>query len=66
MRIDRVKLAAELVRKDMTIKRLSELSGLSCATVSNIKCGRACSPVTAKRLADVLGLNVSELMEERR
>ena len=39
MRIDRVKLAAEMARADLNVKRLSELSGLSRATVTGVKSG---------------------------
>ena len=41
MRINRVKLVAELTRQDMTQKRLAELAGVSRATVNSIKCGKA-------------------------
>ena len=55
MRIDRVALAAEMARKDINQKRLAELSGVSRATLSAIRGGKACSPDTARKLAQVLG-----------
>lgn len=55
MRIDRVKLAAEMARADLNVKRLSELSGLSRATVTGVKSGKSCSKDTADKLAAVLG-----------
>ena len=58
MRIDRVKLAAEMARADLNVKRLSELSGLSRATVTGVKSGKSCSKDTAYKLAAVLGREI--------
>ena len=58
MRIDRVKLAAEMARADLNVKRLSELSGLSRATVTGVKSGKSCSKDTANKLAAVLGREI--------
>lgn len=60
MRIDRVKLAAEMARSDLNVKRLSELSGLSRATVTGVKSGKSCSKDTAYKLASVLGRDILE------
>ena len=58
MRVDRVKLAAEMARADLNVKRLSELSGLSRATVTGVKSGKSCSKDTADKLAAVLGREI--------
>ena len=58
MRIDRVKLAAEMARADLNVKRLSELSGLSRATGTGVKSGKSCSKDTADKLAAVLGREI--------
>ena len=58
MRIDRVKLAAEMARADLNVKRLSELSGLSRATVTGVKSGKSCSKDTADKRAAVLGREI--------
>ena len=58
MRVDRVKLAAEMARADLNVKRLSELSGLSRATVTGVKSGKSCSKDTADKLASVLGRDI--------
>ena len=60
MRVDRVKLAAEMARADLNVKRLSELSGLSRATVTGVKSGKSCSKDTADKLAAVLGKDILE------
>ena len=66
MRIDRVKLATELARREWRDKRLAELSGVSRATLSAIKGGKTISPDTAQRVAGALGLPMEELIEEAR
>ena len=63
MRIDRVKFAAALARKDVTVKRLAEIAGISRLTVSNVKCGKTCSDTTGRAIARALGVDVTEIME---
>lgn len=63
MRIDRVKLVAELTRQDMTQKRLAELSGVSRATINYIKGGKSCSEEVAQKLAKGLGVELSQIIE---
>jgi predicted transcriptional regulator len=58
MRIDRVKFAAALARKDLTVKQVAELSGVSRVTVSSVKTGKSCSQATADKLARVLGRDI--------
>lgn len=58
MRIDRVAFAAALARKDINQKKLAELSGVSRATLSAIRGGKACSPDTANKLVKVLGPSI--------
>ena len=66
MRIDRIKLITEMARQDITIIQLAEKSGVSRVTVSAVRNGKACSKVSAEKIAAGLGLNVDDLMEERR
>ena len=63
MRIDRVKLIAELTRRDMTQKRLSELSGVSRATINYIRCGKSCTDAVGYKIAEALGVDVTEIIE---
>lgn len=58
MRIDRVKFAAALARADLTVKQVSELSGVSRVTVSGVKSGKSCSKSTAEKLSRVLGRDI--------
>lgn len=62
MRINREKMAVAMIRRDMTQKRLSELSGVSRMTITAVRGGKSCSKETADKLAAVLG---ADIIEER-
>jgi DNA-binding helix-turn-helix protein len=64
MRVDRYKLGHILVDKDMTATQLSELTGLSRATISGIKCGKSCLYETAEKIAEALGVEVKDIREK--
>lgn len=64
MRIDRVKFVAELTRRDMTQKRLSELSGVSRATLNYVKNGKSCSKEVGQKIAKALGIELSAILED--
>lgn len=64
LRIDRVKLIAEMARRNITSIRLAELSGISRVTVSALRCGKACTPETASKIARALGVDLAEIMED--
>ncbi|MCI9006225.1 MAG: helix-turn-helix transcriptional regulator [Lachnospiraceae bacterium] len=64
IRIDRVKFVTELERRNMTQTCLAELSGVSRATVSYIKCGKSCSDEVGQKIADALGVDVTEILED--
>lgn len=63
MRIDRVKLVCEMMRQDMTQKKLAELSGVSRATVGYIKAGKTCSEEVGNKIAKALGVDVTEIID---
>lgn len=63
MRINRIKLAAELVRQDMTQIQLAEKAGVSRMTISGIKNGRSCSDKSGIKIADALGVPIEDLLE---
>ena len=64
MRIDRIKLVAELARRDMTQGKLAELAGVSRATVNYIKGGTSCSDEVGNKIAGALNMPVEELIEK--
>ena len=60
MRIDREKMTVAMLRRDMSQKRLAELSGVSRMTITAVKGGKSCSRETADKLAAVLGRDIIE------
>lgn len=64
MRIDRIKLVTELKRRDMTQKRISELSGVSRTTINYICAGKSCTDEVGKSIAEALGVEVTEIIED--
>ena len=65
MRIDRIKLAIELTKQDMTSVELARRTGLSRPTISSIKTGRSCTPATALKIAAALNVPLDHLIEQR-
>ncbi len=63
MRIDRVKLVAELTRRDWTQCKLAEMSGVSRVTIGYIKGGKSCSDEVGMKIAKALGVTVEQLIE---
>ena len=64
LRIDRVKLIAEMARQDVTNIQLAAKSGVSRVTVTAVRCGKSCSQESAERIARALGVDVTEIMED--
>lgn len=64
MRINRIKLVAELAKRDMTQSKLAELAGVSRATVNYIKAGKSCTDEVGKKIADALQIPVEKLIED--
>lgn len=60
MRINRVGIAAAMARVGINSRRLSELTGLNRSTISAVKNGKNCSPLTAQKLVAVLGEEILE------
>lgn len=63
MRIDRIKLIAEMARQDININDLSEKACISRCTLSALRGGKSCTENTVKRVAAALGVTVESLME---
>lgn len=64
MRIDRVKLVTELVKQDLTQKRLAELAGVSRATINYIRSGKSCSEEIGNKIAKALNVPIEKLLEK--
>lgn len=63
MRIDRIRLISEMARKDLTVKALAEKAIVSRMTVSAMRCGKSVNENSARRVAQALGMNVENLLE---
>lgn len=63
MRLDRVKLIAEMARQGISAKELAVKSGVSRCTITSMRCGKSCSTNSATCIARALGMDVEELME---
>lgn len=66
MRIDRVKLIAEMARLDMSVASLSEKAAVSCSTVTALRGGKSCNANSVRRVAAALGMTVESLLEDRK
>ena len=64
IRIDRVRFVSELKRRNMTQNRLTELSGVSRATLSSVSGGKSVSSDTAQKIADALQMPLEKLLEK--
>ena len=63
MRIDRIKLAAEIARADIKVYQLAEKAGVTRATIAAVKRGKSCKEETAVKLAAGLGVPLSALVQ---
>ena len=66
MRLDRVKLILLIAEKDLTLTKLSELSGVSRQTLSCVKQGKRCALETANKIARALNVDVREIAEVKK
>lgn len=64
MRIDRIKLITELAKQDLTQKHLAELSGVSRATIGNIRSGKSCTDEIGNKIAKALNVPIDRLSEK--
>ena len=61
MRIDKVRLQAELIKRGMTMEQLSEKSGVSLSAIKRAKTGKNCRFSTVFKIAECFGMDVEEL-----
>lgn len=64
MRIDRVKLIAEMAKQNIGVADLSEKASISRSTVTAMRGGKSCNVNSARRVAAALGVSVESLMEQ--
>lgn len=64
MRINRVKLIAEMARRDLTVLDLAKNCCLSRATITGVRSGKSCTLETAAKLARGLGVPLESILEK--
>lgn len=64
MKIDKKKINIEMARKKMSVKALADAYGVGRARINVILNQREVSVVSAGRLADALGVDVTEIIED--
>lgn len=63
MRIDRVKLIAEMARRDMRVQELADKATVSRSTVTALRGGKSCNENSIRRVANALDIPVESLLE---
>lgn len=64
MYLDRDKINVAMARKRYNIAKLAEVYGVSAQRMRTILNSRKVSTATAGRLADTLGVDVTEILED--
>lgn len=64
MRIDRVKLIAEMAKQNIGVADLSEKASISRSTVTAMRGGKSCNVNSARRVAAALGVSVESLIDQ--
>lgn len=64
MKVNREKIRVAMARTCMSSGEISEAAGLSRQTVNNVLYGRNVRPCTLGKVARVLGVDVTEILEE--
>lgn len=62
MRVDRVKLIAEMARQEIKVYELAEKAGISSLTITAMRGGKSCSENSVKHVAKALGISIESLM----
>lgn len=64
VRLDEMKLAIAMVKKDFNTIKLAEKSGFSRTLISNAKSGKRIKLETAIKIANALGVEVTDILED--
>lgn len=65
MRIDRVKLIAEMARQEISVRGLAEKASVSKCSITALRGGKSCSKNTIMHVCKALNVPVESLLEER-
>lgn len=64
MKLDRNKVNVAMARKKMTVVQLADAYGVSRARMNVILNSQVITPICAGRVADALGVDVTEILED--
>lgn len=64
MKISKRKMELSMARAKMNLYDLSEKSNVSIHTIGTVLARRSCKPATAGRIAEALGIDVTEILED--
>lgn len=64
MKINQIKLGVMLAKKNINYMGLARKAKISKATISSIKNGKSCSFLTAVKIAEALGVEVTDILED--
>lgn len=63
MKTNGMKMQIALARAEMQSQKLSELTGISRASIGRMICGAECKPFNVGKVAKALGVDVTELID---
>lgn len=64
VKINQIKLAILMVKRDWNTEETAKNAGVARQTVSYIKNGKSCTDRTAIKIANALGVEVTDLLED--
>ncbi len=63
MRIDRVKLIAEMARQEIGVAELAERASVSRCSITAMRGGKSCRKNTIKHVCSALNVRIEDLLE---
>lgn len=64
MRLNKIRFNISIAKKCLSIKELSNLSGVSTVTLNKLKQGNVTTPKTIGKIARALEVDVTEIIED--
>lgn len=64
MKINKRKMELSMARAKMNLYDLAEKSSVPINTIATVLSRRSCKPATAGRIAEALGIDVTEILED--
>lgn len=66
MRVDRVKLIAEMAKQDIKTQELARKANLSRSTITAMRSGKSCCKNSVLHVAQALGVDITDILEVNR